>query len=311
MEKLPEPQQYIPSMSAANDVKNVLKPLTKKKVLGVKISKLIEEIDKFHKLTQKSRRIIRKKASVVPFAPAKIIIRTFGSVEVIVNNRTLKISDWKTQTSRDLFLLFLAHPEGLTKEEVGVIFWPDASTSELKLRFKNAIYRMRHAVGSDVVNFQDNYYLFNHAVDYEYDIQNFIAAIKIASVKKNVNQKIEAFEIAVSLYKGTYLPRLDKTWVVTDREKYLKMYMKAAEELALLYMNNKEFEASLETSQSALEFDPYNEPLHRICMRVFAALGNKSAVSNQFDKCRTFLLKEIGTEPSSQTITLYESLINE
>jgi ATP/maltotriose-dependent transcriptional regulator MalT/two-component SAPR family response regulator len=311
MEKLPEQQHYIPSMSAANDVKNVLKPLTKKKVLGVKISKLFEEVDQFHKLTQKSRRIIRKQASVVPFAPAKIIIHTFGSIEVIVNNRTLKISDWKTQTSRDLFFLFLAYPEGLTKEEVGVIFWPDASPSELKLRFKNAIYRMRHAVGSDVVKFQDNYYLFNRTVDYEYDVQNFIAVIKMASEKKNISQKIEAYEIGVSLYKGTYLPHLDETWVVTDREKYLKMYIKAAEELALLYMNNNEFETSLETSQSALEFDPYYEPLHRICMKVYAALGNKSAVLNQFDKCRKILLKDIGTEPSDQTIALYESLINE
>jgi ATP/maltotriose-dependent transcriptional regulator MalT/DNA-binding SARP family transcriptional activator len=276
MKKLPEPQQYIPTMSAANDVKNVLKPLTKKKVIGVKISKLFEEVDQFQKLIQKSRRIIRKQASVVPFAPAKIIIRTFGSIEVIVNNRTLKISNWKTQTSRDLFLLFLAYPEGLTKEEVGVIFWPDASPSELKLRFKNAIYRMRHAIGSDVVNFQDNYYLFN-----------------------------------LSLYKGAYLPPLDQTWVVTDRERYLGMFAKAAEELALLYMNNKEFEASLKISQSALKFDPYNEPIHRICMKLYAALGNKSAVSQQFNKCRTILLKEIGTEPSSQTIALYESLINE
>jgi len=148
-------------------------------------------------------------------------------------------------------------------------------------------------------------------VDYEYDVQNFIAAIKKASVNKNVNRKTEAYEIAVSLYKGTYLPHLDETWVVTDREKYLKMYIKAAEELALLYMNNKEFETSLETSQSALEFDPYYEPLHRICMKVYAALGNKSAVLNQFDKCRKILLKDIGTEPSDQTIALYESLINE
>ncbi len=310
IEKLSEPQQYIPIMSAANDVKNVLKPLSKNKDLGVKISKLFTEVDQFQKLTQKSRRIIRKQASVVPFAPARIIIHTFGSIEVIVNNVIIKISDWKTQISRDLFLLFLAYPEGLTKEEVGVIFWPDASPSELRLRFKNAIYRMRHAIGSDVVNFQDNYYLFNRAVDYEYDVQNFISAVKKASEKKNVGQKIKAYKIAVSLYKGTYLPHLDETWVVTDREKYLEMYTKAAEELALLYMNNEEFEASLEISQSALKFDPYYEPLYRINMQVYAALGNKPAISNQFDKCRTILLKEIGTEPSSQTIALYESLIN-
>jgi len=310
MEKLPEPQQHIPSMSAANDVKIFLKPLTKNKNLGMKISSLLKEADQFQKIAQKSRRIIRKQASVIPFAPAKIIIRTFGSIEVNINNRTLEISDWKTQTSRNLFLVFLAHPEGLTKEEIGVIFWPDASSSELKLRFKNTIYRMRHAVGSDVVNFQDNFYLFNRAVDYEYDVQNFITAIKKASGKKKVDQKIEAFETTVSLYKGTYLPHLDETWVVADRERYLGMYTKAAEELAFLYLNNKELESSLVISQTALVFDPYNEPLHRICMNAYAALGNKSAVRHQFNKCRTILLEEIGSEPSSQTIELYQSLIS-
>jgi len=310
MEKLSEPQRHTPSMSIANDVKNFLKLLARKKDLEVKISKLLKEADQFQKLAQKSRRIIRKQASVIPFAPAKIIIRTFGSIEVNINQRALKISDWKTQTSRDLFLVFLAHPEGLTKEEIGVIFWPDASSSELKLRFKNAIYRMRHAIGSDVVNFQDNYYIFNRAVDYEYDVQNFIAAIKKASEKISVGQKIKAFEIAVSLYKGTYLPHLDETWAAADRERYLGMYAKAAEELAFLYLNNKEFEACLGISRSALKFDPYNEPLHRICMSAYAALGNKSAVQRQFNKCRTILLEEIGSEPSSQTIEHYQSLIN-
>ena len=310
MEKLSEPQRYIPSMSVVNDVKNFLKPLSRKKDLGVMISKLLNEADQFQKSAQKSRRIIRKQASVIPFAPAKIIIRTFGSIEVNINQRALKISDWKTQTSRDLFLVFLAHPEGLTKEEIGVIFWPDASSSELKLRFKNAIYRMRHAIGSDVVNFQDDFYIFNRAVDYEYDVQNFIAAIKKASEKISVDQKVEALKIAVSLYKGTYLPRVDETWAAADRERYLGMYAKAAEELAFLYLNNKEFEACLGVSNSALKFDPYNEPLHRICMSAYAALGNKSAVQNQFNKCRTILLEEIGSEPSSQTIELYGSLIN-
>ena len=306
-----DPQYYLPSMTAALEVKKFLKPFLKNKKVEEKISDLYNELNQFQKQAQKSRLIIRKQASVVAFAPAKIIINTFGIIEVIVNNHIISISDWKTQTSRDLLLLFLAFPEGLTKEEIGLIFWPDASHSELKLSFKNAIYRMRHAIGSDVVLFQDTYYLFNRSADYEYDVQNFISAIKTSTEETNIDKKISAYKTALALYKGPYLPAIDQSWVVTDRERYSGMYSKTAEEIAKLYLDRKEFEASLEISQKALELNPFDEPLHRICLQNYAALGNIPAVVQQFEKFRSILLNDIGAQPSGKTITLYESLIND
>ncbi|MDO9545712.1 MAG: tetratricopeptide repeat protein, partial [Pelolinea sp.] len=309
--QMSDPKYHIPSMTAALEVKKFLKPLIKKKEIEEKISDIFDELNLFQKQAQKSRRIIRKQASVVAFAPAKIIIRTFGTIEIVVKNHALSISDWKTQTSRDLFLLFLAFPEGLTKEEVGLIFWPETSQNELKLSFKNAIYRMRHAIGSDVVIFQDTYYLFNRSVDYEYDVQNFISALKAATEETNIDEKLSAYKIALALYKGSYLPTINQSWVAADRERYLGMYTKAAEEIAGLYFDRKEFGASLEISQKALENNPFNEPFHRICMRNYAALGNKPAVAQQFEKFRSILQKEIGAQPSESTIVLYESLMNE
>ncbi|MCD6355828.1 MAG: tetratricopeptide repeat protein [Anaerolineaceae bacterium] len=311
LENLRDPKHYVPSMSAANAVNRFLQSLPKKKYFSAKLSLLLKELAQFQRISQKNRHVIRKHASIIPFAPAKILIRAFGTAEVTANNHILTISDWKTQTSRDLFFLFLANPEGMTKEEVGIILWPDSSPSELKLRFKNAVYRMRHAIGSEVVIFQDGYYLFNRAVDYEYDVQNFISAIKRANEENLDSQKIEAYRAAIDLYKGAYLPQLDETWITADREKYLGMYTKAAEELAFLYMSHKEFEASLDISHTALKFAPFYEPLHRICMQVYAALGNKSGISRQYNKCRNNIMNEIGVEPSNQTTKLYKALIQE
>ena len=175
-----------------NELKVFFKSFVLKKEIGAEISGLLTHLIDFQKLTQKSRRRIRKEATIIPFAPAKIEIRAFGRTEVIVKDRILTISDWKTQMSRDLFFLFLAHPEGLTKEEVGEIMWPDLSSAELKLRFKNAIYRMRHAIGSEVVHFQDNYYQFNRSIDYEYDVQSFLNASNSARDEKKLDKQIEA-----------------------------------------------------------------------------------------------------------------------
>jgi LuxR family transcriptional regulator, maltose regulon positive regulatory protein len=304
-----EPKYHIPSMSAANEMQSFLCKLARRKEYAGQLSELINALSSFHEEGQKSRLTIRKHASVVPFAPARISIRTFGTIEIYSQNRALTNSDWMTQTSRDLFLLFLANPMGLTKGEVGLILWPDASSSELKLRFKNAIYRMRHAIGSDVVLFQDNIYMFNRAVDHDYDVQTFISAIKIAREEKQDMKKIKALSRAVAVYKGEYLPSLDEEWVILDREKYKNMYIQAAEELAELYLKLDDVEKTIQAGQNALDEDPYYEPLHRIIMQAYAIRGDRASVSRQYEKCRKMLMDGIGLEPSEQTDQLFRDLI--
>jgi DNA-binding SARP family transcriptional activator len=198
---------------------------------------------------------------------------------------------------------------GLTKGEVGLIMWPDASSSELKLRFKNAIYRMRHAIGSDVVLFQDNIYMFNRTVDHDYDVQTFIGAIKIAREEKQDLKKVKALSRAVAVYKGEYLPSLDEEWVILDREKYKNMYIQAAEELAELYLKLDDVEKTIQAGQNALDEDPYYEPLHRIIMQAYAIRGDRASVSRQYEKCRKMLMDGIGLEPSEQTDQLFRDLI--
>ena len=309
LKDMDEPKYYTPSMSAANEVQGFLRKLSRKKEYATQLTTLTKALTSFHEKGQKIRLTIRKQASVVPFAPARISIQTFGNIEIRIQDRILTISDWMTQTSRDLFLLFLANPMGLSKGEVGLILWPDSSTSELKLRFKNAIYRMRHAIGSDVVLFQDNIYLFNRAVDHDYDVQNFVSAIRNAREEKQDIKKIKPLSRAVTLYKGEYLPSLDDEWVIVDREKYKAMYMQAAEELASLLLKESEGEKAILTAESALTQDPFYEPLYRIIMEAHAIRGDRVSVTRQFEKCKRVLMEGMGFEPSDQTTALYKELI--
>ncbi len=304
-----DPARYIPSLVMVNELKELFKSFILNNEIGVEISGLLALLLDFQKLTQKSRRRIRKEASVIPFSSARIEIRAFGRAEVMVRNRIVSISDWKTQTSRDLFFLFLAHPEGLTKEEVGEIMWRDISPSELKLRFKNAIYRMRHAVGSEVVHFQDTYYLFNRSIDYEYDVQNFINLSNLARDEKNPEKRIDTYKMANGLYQGPYLADLDYQWIIPDRQKFHEMVIDNLLDLAILLFNAKQPEESLMHCRKALQEDPCNENVHRLLMEIYSSMGNKSAVSRQYQFCQKVLKEEIGAQPSEETISLYTSLI--
>ena len=123
---------------------------------------------------------LRKYASAVPLASPKLHIQALGKMQVRLNEKIVTNTDWKTIISRDLFFLLLAHPEGLNKDQIGLYFWPDATPSEIKFRIKNAIYRMRHAIGKNAVVLQEEYYTFNHTIDYEYDLEDFQKEIALA-----------------------------------------------------------------------------------------------------------------------------------
>jgi len=187
--------------------------------------------------------------------------------------------------------------------------WEDLSPAELKLRFKNAIYRMRHAIGSEAVLFQDNYYQFNRSLDYEYDVQNFLAASSQAREEKDIEKQILSFLNSIEWYKGLYLPDIDEIWVIPDRQKYQEMYNKNILDLTRLLISKQKFEEGLIYCQKALDVDPCNEEVHRMSMEIHAAMGNKAAIARQYKLCRKSLEEEIRALPSDTTVELYEKLM--
>jgi len=305
---LSQPQGRVTLLASGGEVETYLNGMMAKGVLGEPLEVFANEVETFRNRIHISRRQIRKQATVVTFAPPKMILRAFGKTEVVANNRVLTPADWKSQNARDLLFLFLSHPEGLTKEEVGLYFWPDLSPVELKLRFKNAIYRLRHAAGTDTVVFHDNYYLFNRALDFEYDVHIFNNNLERAEHEKNPENKLSFLQSAVASYNGVYLSDVVEDWAASDRQKYADMYLKALLNLATLLFDRKEYSRSLEVLQRAIQSDNSFEDSYRLSMQVHHAMGNLAEVKRTYQKCQEVLQAEIGTQPSPQTRQLFEKL---
>lgn len=308
--KMNEPARYICSLVMLNELQPILKTFLTTKNIGAIASTLLAALDDFQKLTQKSRRKIRKEASIIQFAPAKLEIHAFGRMEVIVQHRALTISDWKTQTSRDLFFLFLAHPQGLTKEEVGELMWEGLSPAELKLRFKNSIYRMRHAIGSEAVIFQDNFYQFNRSIDYEYDVQNFLTTSEQARQEPDEKKRLAIFKRAVEFYRGPYLSEIGELWTEPDRLRFHELFLADITDLTRLLINREHFEEGLSFAARGLAEDPYCEEIHRLIMEIHARTGNRPGVAKQYELCKKSLYEQIGAAPSPETSRLYEKLMS-
>ena len=307
----PSPNGQHALVVAGRHTKSVLEAAKSDGALGTQALRLLQQIAEFEKKILLLRRRLRRRVSTVPIDPPKLIIQAMGTMRVELGGKPVTEPAWRSRRLvRELFFLFLAHPGGLSKEAIGGILWPDGSPAQIKLRFKNAIFRLRRALGQEVILFQDNLYRFNQALDYEYDVEVFLRKIARGDAATDPTKKAAAYQEAVHLYKGSYLPEAEGTWVWAERERLCQEFLRATLMLAEHYIAFAEHENALDYCQCTLTEDSCLEAAHRLAMRAYAAMGNRAGVKRQFECCRLALKEEINAAPSRQTENLYQTLIH-
>ena len=275
------------------------------------IKDLTARATQFSNKVPEYRKRIRQKSILVPFAAAKLHIRTLGKLQIKLNGRLVSNAAWQTQYARDLFLMLLANPEGLTKEAIGLEFWPDASMEDVKFRFKNTVYRLRRAIGKDAVQLNDDYYVFNDDLDYEYDVERFTAYANTGLKAKDPEEKIAKLKLALKWYRGKYLPDVFGDWVDVQRDQLHQLFIQAGVQLSELLMKAKRLEEGLEVCERLMAEDETFEPVYRLAMQAYADLGDISKVVKLYERCQEVLDNQLGVAPSSITRELYHRLITQ
>ena len=277
--------------------------------IGHQLRMLLEKSQRLNLKLPSIRRTLRRHAQFVQMPDASLVIRAFGRAEVSVNGRIIAMSDWRTQSVRDLFFYFLYTQDAVTKEQIGEALWPETNDSQaFKKRFKNEIYRLRRAAGRDVIVFDDEYYRFNRALDYEYDVDAFDSYLRRARKAKDTAGCIEWYQKAVDLVQGPYLSDVYANWAASERERLGLAYVSALEELTQLYLNSNQLERCLSICQRALERDRCHEVIYQVEMRVYAVLGDRAAIARCYQTCRMALEEGLGIPPSEETELIYREL---
>jgi LuxR family maltose regulon positive regulatory protein len=257
-------------------------------------------------LRRKLRSMLLKAA---PLQSSRLAIHALGKPQVRVNGKVVTLSEWQTLSVRDLFFFFLSAAHPLSKEETGEILWPDIDPERLKLRFKNNLYRLRHALGQDVITFENNAYSFNRTLDYQYDIEEFEMHLEQVKKAGKVEDKITHLLAVDKLWRGPYLQGVSADWAWAESQRLEFLYMEAMQQLAEFQRQAGDQAAALQTCQRALEVNPCLEELHRLAMCLHADRGDQLAVIWQYQACRDALQSKLGETPSEETQTLYQRLI--
>lgn len=237
-------------------------------------------------------------------ASARLRIYGLGPPEVFRGRRRLRAADWTYALPRELLFYLLLHGPR-TKEQIGLDLWPDASSEQLRGRFRTALYHLRRALGgTEWVRYEGGRYAFNYDLDYRFDVDLFEARLSLAEkrLESEPEEAARALEQAVDLYRGELLEgEAPDRWASGPRDRLRRRYVQALLSLGSLRSADGAHLAAEEAFRGAVACDELNEEAHRALARCLAEGGDRTAALRHLDELDRLLQRELALEPSSET----------
>ncbi len=268
--------------------------------------------DAISEVPEKSKHEDKAESFPSPGKEASLKVECLGRFRVIIGG---KEATWRTTKARDLFAyLFHCREKPVLKDKILEDLWPDSSPERASTLFHTNLYHLRRAVkkpGIQPVKHREKHYYLDQSM-LSSDIGLFEELVM--SLEKSIEteaEEITELERAVSLYQGEYMEDLDYPWVTVERERLNKMYLFLLDRLAHRYMESEELDSAATCLRTILRYNPLLEDTHALLMNIYARMGDRMAVMQQYQTLSRVLQQEMGLDPSPKTRELYYKLCSE
>ena len=237
-----------------------------------------------------------------PVATLPLRLYGLGSARVMLGDRTIAATEWTYSRARDL-LFYLATEGTASREEIGLVFWPDASPEQLRRNLGVTLHHLRKALGSsEWVLFDKERYRFNRSLGCWYDVEAFMALRTSAASIADLQQ-------ALTLYRGEFLADASVgDWYLPLRAKLAQQYEEVLLTLAQRHWDGGDYSGAAAVYRQAILHDPYLEAAYRELMRCLAQMGERAQALRVYADLALVMKREFASLPSPETQTLYERL---
>jgi predicted ATPase/DNA-binding SARP family transcriptional activator len=239
-------------------------------------------------------------------------VLALGPLQVFVSDRAVDAAAWGSARPRELLVYLLMHPEGRTKEQVGLAFWPEASAPQLRNSFHVTLHRLRKALGgADWVALEGDRYRVDPALVAEFDAESFEREVREATqaLKRGEADTVVRLERALERYRGDLLdgePVGD--WYMEHRDRLQRMYVDALMLLGRRYEAEERHGKASEAYGRVLARDELHEEALLALLRCEAAGGNRSQALRIYRRFADKMRAELDAEPSAETVRFAEQL---
>jgi DNA-binding SARP family transcriptional activator len=231
---------------------------------------------------------------------------------VFVDGELVESTAWGSARPRELLVYLLMHPEGRTKEQVGLAFWPDASAAQLRNSFHVTLHRLRKALGNPSwITLVHDRYRVDPAVLEEFDVLEFER--EVADARRSLKRQEEAasakLEQALARFRGDFLdgePVGD--WHLEHRDRLQRVYIDALMELGARLAAEERHAKAAEVYRRVLARDELHEEALLALMKAHAAVGERSQALRAYRRFADRMREELDAEPDDDTTAFFERL---
>ena len=247
-------------------------------------------------------------------APPALRVSALGPLEIERDGVVVPHAAWKYARPRELFLFLLTHPEGRSREQIGLAFWPDASAAQVKNNFHVMLHHLRRALGrADLVVFENDRYQVNWSLGVELDVARFergaTAARRALRATPASAEAAERLRASLALYRGDFLVGESAgDWHLEIRDQLRRVWVEGLLALGTYYSMTEAFDEAVEVYRTVVRVDELNEEAHRQLMAALARAGHRGEALRLYDRFAEQLESDLGARPERKTMLLYDQL---
>lgn len=216
-----------------------------------------------------------------------------------------------SRAGRSLFAYLAVHRDRPHQRDyLAGIFWPELSEARARRRLSHVLWQIQDVLGeisgSSYLVATTDTLAFDRSAPRWLDVEQFELELTAASRREAEPDHLRR---AVELYRGDFMAGFYDDWVVTYQELLRDRYLTSLTRLVEVEKARGNYQEALAFARRLTHHDPLREEAHQEVIRLCVLLGRTSEALQQYERCRSVLAEELGTEPSAATEELYQKIL--
>ena len=240
----------------------------------------------------------------------RLRVATLGALEIRLDGVAIPADAWRYARPRELLLYLLTNPQGRTREQVGLVFWPDASAAQVKNNFHVTLHHIRKVLGPEWIVFEQERYRVNDRLGAELDADVFERNLTGALREPGeAARRVGRLTAALALYRGDFLEEAAAgDWHLEPRERLRRRWVDGMLALGEALTSLGRHADAADVYRQLVAREDLHEEAYRRLMASLAKAGERQQAARAYERLTTLLRDDLDAEPETATVAVFEQL---